>query len=90
MTVSNDDFSALLNEELEMVRTLLVAKNQSYGNSALEPIRVFSQADTLAQIKVRIDDKLKRIQSGKVFGDEDTVLDLIGYLFILRIAMRNQ
>lgn len=82
------DFPTLLDEELSMVRTLLLAKNASYGNSVFDPIQVFSQADTLAQIKVRIDDKLKRIQSGSVFGDEDTVLDLIGYLFILRLAMR--
>jgi len=41
---------------------LLVAKNQRYGNSALEPIRVFSRADPAEGILVRLDDKLSRIK----------------------------
>ena len=42
---------------------LLVAKNQRYGNSALEPMRVFSRADPAEGILVRLDDKLSRIVS---------------------------
>ena len=42
-------------------------------------------AATKEQIRVRIDDKLSRIRNTTVSGDEDTVLDLIGYLLILRM-----
>lgn len=64
---------------------MLIAKNKAYGNSALDPVRVFSQADTAEQIRVRIDDKLSRLQRGNAHN-EDTILDLMGYLVLLRIA----
>src|SRR5947209_2473579 len=77
----------MIARQCEEVKSLLLNKNRKYGNSALEPIRVFSKADTLEQIDVRIDDKLKRIQtSGPSGPDEDTVLDLIGYLVLRRVG----
>lgn len=67
---------------------LLVSKNKEYGDSALNPMRVFSHADPIEQIKVRIDDKLSRIAKGQLAG-EDTEWDLAGYLVLLRIAKRR-
>lgn len=69
------------------IRDILVAKNQAYGDSAINPVRIFSQADTREQLLVRIDDKLSRIARGGEVG-EDVVLDLIGYLVLLRVANR--
>ncbi|QNJ25896.1 hypothetical protein SynSYN20_01569 [Synechococcus sp. SYN20] len=70
------------------IRDLLLEKNQKYGDSALNPQRVFSGADPIEQIKVRIDDKLSRIQTtGFSAADEDTLQDLIGYLVLLKIAL---
>lgn len=66
---------------------LLCEKNKKYGNSALEPKRIFSKMDAIEQLKVRIDDKLSRISNiGIISKDEDTINDLIGYLFLLKIA----
>ena len=79
------EFEALVNTVLDEVGRMLVAKNQAYGNSALNPVRVFSKADAAEQLRVRIDDKLSRLARGKSAG-EDTVLDLIGYLILLRIT----
>ena len=76
-----DDVAAVL---LEMYETL-IEKNKQYGNSALEPVRIFSKADTGEQLKVRIDDKLSRLARGKG-NTEDTVLDLMGYLVLLRVS----
>lgn len=74
-------------KELEQ---LLLQKNARYGNSALEPLNVFSQAGPVAGIKVRIDDKLKRIQNaGLVDATEDTLQDLAGYLILLMIAKED-
>jgi hypothetical protein len=70
------------------VCSMLVEKNKSYGNSAINPLRIFSSASTIEQINVRIDDKLSRIARGYVFDDEDTELDLIGYLILKRCAIR--
>lgn len=83
----NETFEVQVNRVCGDVARLLVEKNKKYGNSALAPLRVFSSADTVEQLKVRIDDKLSRIRGG-VTDDEDTVLDLLGYLVILRIAQR--
>tara|TARA_Y100001938_G_C7796945_1_gene285252 strand:+ start:206 stop:517 length:312 start_codon:yes stop_codon:yes gene_type:complete len=68
----------------------LIEKNNNYGDSALQPLNVFSKADAVHGIKVRIDDKLKRIKnSGLVDATEDTLQDLAGYLILLMIAKDN-
>ena len=71
------------------VKELLLYKNTKYGNSALEPARIFSKASSVEQILVRIDDKLNRIKSGNnlIDYDEDVIMDLIGYLVLLKIAL---
>lgn len=70
----------------DTLKTILIDKNHKYGNSALEPVRLFSRADPIEQINVRIDDKLSRIRSGQSDDDEDAELDLIGYLILKRVA----
>lgn len=67
---------------------LLIAKNAAYGDSALNPLRVFSRASAIEQLHVRIDDKLSRLKRGDAAG-EDVILDLLGYLILLRIAQRR-
>jgi superfamily I DNA/RNA helicase len=76
----------------DAVKSLLLEKNRRYGNSALEPVRIFSKSDSIEQILVRIDDKLSRIQKGAgLFADnEDVIQDLIGYLILLKIAFDKQ
>jgi len=66
-------------------------KNARYGDAALDPLNIFSKAGAVAGIKVRIDDKLKRIQNaGLVDATEDTLQDLAGYLILLMIAKDNE
>lgn len=74
------------------IEELLLEKNRKYGDSALNPNRIFSKADSVEQILVRIDDKLNRIQKGAglLANDEDVVSDLIGYLILLKIALKRQ
>lgn len=67
----------------------LAVKNMKYGNSALEPKRVFSRASAEEQLLVRLDDKVSRLMNRK--EDElakNDVVDIIGYL-ILYCAMRG-
>ena len=68
------------------IAELLVEKNRKYGNSALDPIRVFAKSDTLEQIRVRMDDKINRIKNGQSDEDEDVYLDLTGYLILYMVA----
>lgn len=77
--------AGLIRAECDAVKDMLLEKNAAYGDSALHPVRIFSKADTLEQINVRIDDKLSRLARGSAAG-EDTELDLIGYLILRRIA----
>ena len=74
------------------VKELLLAKNLKYGDSALDPVRVFSKASAKEQLLVRIDDKLSRIKrgAGLLANDEDVVYDLIGYLILLKIAIEEE
>jgi hypothetical protein len=87
MPTTPDQISA----ECDAIKALLLEKNRAYGNSALDPVRIFSRSDATEQLLVRIDDKLSRIMraSADELG-EDTIQDLIGYLVLLRIARRRQ
>lgn len=81
-------------KQIEMVcdevKELLVAKNKAYGDAALCPINVFSNLSAKEGIMVRLDDKLKRIQNKGLNSDtEDTLLDVIGYLVLLRVSMMD-
>jgi hypothetical protein len=84
--MTNNFFAVQVTIVLEEIRDLLIAKNQKYGNSALEPLGVFSQLSAKEGLLVRIDDKLKRIKNGSLErDDEDVINDLIGYLVLLKI-----
>lgn len=72
------------------LRTMLIAKNQAYGNSALDPVRIFSRAKPVESLLVRIDDKLSRLARGSEYPGDDTIDDLIGYLVLLKIAQRDE
>lgn len=81
-------FSEEVEDVLDSVTLTLLRKNEAYGNSALEPIRIFSTSDAAEQLRVRIDDKLSRIKTGRA-DNEDTLHDLIGYLVLLTIATKR-
>lgn len=68
--------------------TLLLKKNKAYGNSALEPVRIFSKAPPDEQIKVRMDDKMSRIMRGEAAG-EDAFTDLVGYWVLQQVLIRR-
>jgi hypothetical protein len=68
------------------IKSMLIAKNKSYGDSALNPVRIFATSDNVEQLHVRIDDKLSRISRGGSFVGDNDIDDLIGYLILLKIA----
>lgn len=84
------NFEEGVDATLAIVKNILMEKNKKYGNSALDPIRIFSRAGVVEQLKVRLDDKLSRVARGVDIEDnEDVVLDLIGYFVILWIAVNR-
>lgn len=84
------DFELKVNDICNGIASLVIDKNRKYGNSALSPMRIFSKADALEQILVRIDDKLARISNQNIDDDEDVIKDLIGYLVLLQIALSRK
>ena len=89
MMNAQEQFVYDLDLVLHEIRDLLVVKNSKYGDSALNPVRIFSKANSSEQIKVRIDDKLSRLARGIGEDTEDTLCDLLGYLIMLRIANKR-
>jgi hypothetical protein len=71
------------------VAEMLIRKNISYGDSALNPMRLFAKSDSVEQLKVRIDDKLNRISHAQGFAGDNDIDDLIGYLILLKIANQS-
>ena len=74
-----------IKEICKRIEKMLIDKNKQYGNSVMDPLRVFSRSSIDEQIKVRIADKLSRIMRGNdlLESDQDVIEDLIGYLILL-------
>tara|TARA_R110001583_G_scaffold23353_4_gene86392 strand:+ start:10195 stop:10476 length:282 start_codon:yes stop_codon:yes gene_type:complete len=77
----------LIGQVTQKLHTLLKSKQDSYGNSALEPLHIFAKGSAVDSLCARIDDKLARIKNvGLNDETEDTLYDLCGYLVLLIIA----
>ena len=85
ITQTQTDIACICDE----IRNLLLDKNRKYGDSALNPVRIFSKASVLEQLKVRMDDKLSRLRNAQDDEDEDPTTDLIGYLILYKVALRQ-
>lgn len=78
-------FESNVRRILDKIGDELVAKNQAYGDSALNPVRIFSKADRTEQLYVRLDDKLSRVARGHEYPGDDTLKDIVGYITLLMI-----
>jgi len=85
------DTQVKIKEVCDDIKELLIYKNQKYGDSAMNPCRIFSKTSCTEQLMVRIDDKLNRIMKGAglIAKDEDVIDDLIGYLVLLKINLKK-
>ena len=70
----------------DSLKEFLIEKNRRYGNSALDPARIFSKANTDEQLKVRLDDKINRIMNSDELRTNDMV-DFMGYLVLILVHM---
>ena len=84
----SNGFAEKLDEVASKVVNLLKSKNKAYGNTALDPVQIFSRLDATEAICARIDDKIRGIKNKGINDQtEDTVDDLIGYLLLLKMSM---
>jgi len=74
------------------ISDMLHRKNVAYGDSAANPIRIFSRANPVEQLLVRIDDKLSRSARGDglLATDEDVLRDLVGYIALLAALQHKE
>lgn len=80
MTTQND-----IDTLFDNFKTFLLEKNKRYGDSAINPIQVFSNESAEEQIRARLDDKLRRIKNSDELRKND-VSDLFGYTALLMIS----
>jgi hypothetical protein len=88
-TIPRNNTELAIQNECNRMAELLIKKNRAYGNSALDPVRIFSSSDNIEQLKVRIDDKLSRFVRGTEFLGDNDIDDLMGYLVLLSIANKE-
>ena len=86
-THSLEEVQEQITKVCDGVRDMLISKNKSYGNSAINPRKIFHKGSRIDAINARIDDKLARIEQGQAYG-EDAEWDLLGYLVLKRVALR--
>lgn len=84
------EFNQLVRNYCDELAGLLIEKNRKYGDAARNPKRIFSRADPLEQLKVRMDDKLSRISNQQSDEDEDVYKDLTGYLILYEVTKRSK
>lgn len=88
LVVQEKTVEEMISEECVALESMLILKNVSYNNSLHSEPPLFP-IDSITGIQARINDKLNRIkQVGLTDETEDSVLDLIGYLIHLRIALK--
>lgn len=73
-----------IEEVCNNMRDFLIEKNKRYGNSALNPIRIFNKDSITTSLLCRLDDKLSRIKNSEQLRPND-IYDTIGYLVLLCI-----
>jgi hypothetical protein len=79
----------VLQKVVDAIKYFLLEKNKRYGNSALEPLVIFTKHKNgnraIDGILERLDDKLMRIKNADELKKND-VADQIGYLLLLCAA----
>ena len=80
------DTQELISQVCDEVKIFLQAKNKAYGDSAINPIRIFAKSDAIEQINVRMDDKLNRFLQGTEYPGDNDEWDLLGYLILKQVA----
>ena len=82
------DTQLKISEILDAMKDLLLYKNKKYGDSAINPKKIFYKGDSTNSILIRLDDKIGRVMS---HTDEkprtNDVADIIGYCTLLLISM---
>jgi len=67
------------------LKDFLIEKNKRYGNSALEPMKIFGDFDAEDLLKIRLTDKIMRIKNSEIDRKNDYT-DMLGYIILLCVS----
>lgn len=82
------DTQQKLSDVLDGMKSLLLYKNRKYGDSAINPKKIFYKGDSTNSILIRLDDKLGRVMSNTDDKPRvNDVADIIGYCTLLLVSM---
>lgn len=84
------DAAVAINDTFNSIRDMVLAKNELYGNAALDPNPVFTNMSAADRLRARIDEKISRYQTNKEGDQESPLVDLVGSLVLLIIAERRE
>lgn len=77
-----------IHEITEAMKDLLLYKNQKYGDSAINPEKIFYKGDSTSSILIRLNDKIGRVKANPDDKPRvNDVCDIIGYCTLLLISM---
>ena len=77
-----------IHEIMGAMKDLLLYKNQKYGDSAINPKKIFYKGDSTNSILISLDDKIGRVMSNTEEKPRvNDVCDIIGYCVLLLISM---
>ena len=83
--MTTEEVQKRIEKIVESIGKMLIMKNTNYGNSAIEPINIFSKEGNINSILVRLDDKLGRIKNSTELRKND-ISDIMGYLILLCVV----
>lgn len=82
------DTQQKLIDVLDGMKGLLLYKNRKYGDSAINPKKIFYKGDSTNSILIRLDDKIGRVMSNPDDKPRvNDVADIIGYCTLLLVSM---
>lgn len=87
---SKEETEAAIKSKFDSIRDMVLEKNELYGNAALEPYPVFSDATPAERLRARIDEKISRYKTNKEGDQESPLVDLVGSLVLLILAEEQE
>lgn len=83
-----EEVALIIREVCDEMCDFLQGKNSAYGNSIVDPLKVFSKLDAGERLGIRMDDKLSRMLRGHGYSGDDDAKDLLGYLIMKFVLER--
>lgn len=89
LTKAGTETQQKIKDILSGMTDLLLYKNKKYGDSAINPKKIFYKGDSTNSILIRLDDKIGRVMSNTEEKPRvNDVADIIGYCTLLLVSMK--